>query len=164
MMTLSEDGIEFIKRLEAFVSTPYLDSAGVPTIGYGSTCYANGVKVCMSDPKITKLEAHNIMRAHINKLEKELFKLISFDTPLCQNQWDAIISFAYNIGINAFKSSTLLKKIISFANPIDVGNEFLRWVYITTQNGIKIKSNGLKNRRAKEYDLYVKGIYENVQR
>ena len=164
MITLSDDGINLLKQLEGFVAAPYLDAAGVPTIGYGSTCYANGVKVCMADPKITKLEAHNIMRAHITKLEKELFKLINIDTPLTQNQWDAIVCFVYNVGINNFRSSTLLKKIIAFSNPIDVGNEFLRWVYITTQNGIKIKSNGLKNRRAKEYDLYVKGVYENVQR
>lgn len=156
-METSKNGKNFILKREDFRSHPYLDIGGVPTIGFGNTYYPNGQRVSMQDDAITKERAHEIFLAHLEKLEVQLDKLLLMQ--LAQNEYDAIASFAYNVKFESFKTSTLLKKINSGQPKKDIAAEFLRWVYYTN-NGFKLISNGLKNRRQKEYNLFLNGDYD----
>lgn len=149
-ITTSKNGIELIKKFEGFRAEPYQCSAGVWTIGYGSTFYKGGAKVTKDDKPIFKDEAENLLRHHLARhFEPAIHKLVK--VPLNQNQFDALVSFVYNIGNNAFEKSTLLKKLNQGAPKHEVANEFLRWVYA---NGEKLE--GLVNRRSEEKQLFSK--------
>lgn len=140
--------VDLITRFEGFESKPYLCSAGVPTIGYGSTYYADGTKVQLNDDKVlTKDDAIELLKANIVKFEDVVNNNI--DVPLNQKQFDALVSFAYNVGVNAFRDSTLLKKLNN-EDYIGAADEFLRWNKI----GSKI-SRGLTARRVAERALFL---------
>ena len=147
-MRISKEGVAFIASFESFVSKPYLDTGDVPTIGYGTTIYPNGKKVKMSDKPITEAEALAYKMYHI---EKRCYPYI--DVVLNQNQFDAICSFVYNVGGEAFRTSTLRKKIIANAPYEEIKEQFLRW---NRDNGKVV--NGLTKRREKEAQLYGKPI------
>ena len=146
-MKLDKKGIDLILIFEGLKLKPYLCSAGVPTIGYGSTYYENGTKVKLSDPKITKERAIELFKNTIEKYEKAVNELIK--VTLTQNQFNALVSFTYKVGISALKVSTLLKKVN--ANPSDetIKNEFEKWV---DAGGKQVQ--GLLNRRKKEVEMY----------
>lgn len=151
----SDNCFEFIKELEKDYKgppyKPYLDVANVPTIGYGTTYYPNGLKVTLDDHEIGENEAENYLRYNLNKCYFSFNSLIK--TILNQNQIDALLSFVYNIGVSAFKESTVLKIInINPNNPL-IEIQMKKWIYIT-RNGNKIQSKGLINRRNKEVKLY----------
>ena len=95
-MKTSKAGLDLIKEFESFRAAPYLCSAGVPTIGYGTTVYPNGMKVKLSDQKITQQLAESFLQCHVNAIEKDVLNLVK--VPLKQNQFDALVSFAYNVG------------------------------------------------------------------
>lgn len=138
--------IKLIKELEGCHLNSYLCPAGIPTIGYGNTYYKDGSKVKLGD-KITQQEADELLIYILSKLETEIKPLIK--VKLTDNKISALISFVYNVGLNAFKNSTLLKKINENA-PLDViQKEWYRWNKI----GSKI-SKGLEIRRRAEYKLY----------
>ena len=139
-MKTSDKGIEFIKRHEALRLNAYLDSAGVPTIGYGHTL---GVR--MSDT-ITKSQAEQLLRGDLITAESEINK---HNLNINQNQFDSLVSFVFNLGVGNFARSTLLRKIKSNANDPAIRKEFERWVYA----GGKVL-NGLVRRRREEADLY----------
>src|SRR5690606_21810939 len=94
----------------------YLDQAKppVPTIGYGSTFYEDGTKVKMGD-KITKERALELFANIAAKFERGVDKVVTSN--INQNQFDALVSLAFNIGLGAFEGSTLLRKVN--ANPND---------------------------------------------
>lgn len=139
--------IKLIEDSEGLSLTPYLDSCNVPTIGYGFTHYQYGASVTMKDPPLT-LDAANALLA---QLLKQFMYGVEAMVPDCnQNQKDALTDFAYNMGLGAFKSSTLLKTIL--INPNDVSGitfQFTRWVY----GGSEILP-GLVTRRNNEVKLY----------
>ena len=143
----SKNGIELIKKYEGFRSKPYLCPAKVPTIGYGATYYPNGQKVKLSDPAIDEKHASLLLEAMLNPYEKAVDSYCRDD--INQNQFDALVSFAYNLGNSALKSSTLLKKVNANPNDSTIKNEFNKWVYA---DGIKL--NGLVKRRIEESNLY----------
>ena len=146
-MKTSKAGLDLIKEFESFRSAPYLCSAGVPTIGYGTTVYPNGIKVKLSDQKITQQLAESFLQFHVNAIEKDVSKLVK--VTLTQNQLDALVSFAYNVGLNAFQDSTLLKLLN--AGDIDgASKQFERW----NKAGGKV-SNGLTRRRNAEKALFL---------
>jgi lysozyme len=142
-------GIEVIKSFEGFRSAPYKCPAGIPTIGYGATFYPNGKKVTMTDKAITEEEAVDLLKHMLVSFEKYVDSYCRDD--INQNQFDALVSFAYNLGPANLKSSTLLKKVN--ANPEDesIRLEFLKWV---KAGGKTLK--GLVRRREAEADLYFK--------
>ncbi|ADX66822.1 lysozyme [Weeksella virosa] len=150
-MKTSKKGAEFIADYEKFMSKPYLDQAGVPTIGYGATFYENGVKVKMTDPLITKDRALRLKQYHLSVFEKTVNKLVKSN--INQNQFDALVSFAYNVGESALKSSTLLRKVNANPNDPSILNEFAKWNKVTV-NGRKVISNGLTRRRKDEAEMY----------
>ena len=143
----SKNGIAFIKKYEGFRSKPYKCEAGVATIGYGATYYPNGQKVKLTDPAIDEKHASLLLEAMLNPYEKAVDSYCRDD--INQNQFDALVSFAYNLGNSALKSSTLLKKANANPNDKTIRNEFLTWRFAA---GKELK--GLINRRKDESDLY----------
>lgn len=146
---ISKSGIDLIKSFEGLVLKPYLCSAGVPTVGYGSTIYPNGVKVTLKDLPITEQIAEAYLAHDLIYFEKNVD---AYTTDLVnQNQFNALVSFAYNCGVGNLKSSTLLKKVNVNPNDPTISNEFLKW---NKAAGKPLK--GLTNRRIAEATLYFK--------
>ena len=139
-MRTSRKGIEFIKAHEGLRLDAYLCPAGVPTIGYGHT-----YNVKMGD-RITAEQAERLLIGDLIVAETEVNRY-GFD--LTQNQFDALVSFVYNIGAGNFRSSTLLKRLKANPNDPDIANQFKRWVY----GGGKVLP-GLVRRRNEESKLY----------
>jgi lysozyme len=142
-------GIEIIKSMEGFRSAPYKCPAGIPTIGYGATFYPDGKKVTMADKAITEQEGTALLQSMLVSFEKYVDSYCRDD--INQNQFDALVSFAYNLGPSNLKSSTLLKKVN--LNPEDetIHLEFMKWV---KAGGKTLK--GLVRRREAESQLYFK--------
>lgn len=145
--TISKKGKDLIKKYEGFKAKPYLCPAKVPTIGYGATYYPDGRKVKLTDSAISEGFATNLLEVMLTPYEKAVDSFCRDD--INQNQFDALVSFAYNLGTNALKSSTLLKKVNANLNDKTIRNEFLKWV-----NAGGKKLQGLVNRRTEESDLY----------
>jgi lysozyme len=143
----SNNLIELIKKFEGFSKIPYLCPANVATIGYGSTRYANGLKVTMKDKPISELQAIELLKDTLKQYELAVDSYCRDD--INQNQFDALVDFAYNCGNANLKSSTLLKKVNANPNDITIGLEFAKW----NKGGGKIL-NGLVKRRAAESELY----------
>lgn len=147
-MTISKNGLELIKYFEGFRSKPYLCPAGVPTIGYGSTYYANGTKVTLSDDDISEADATSLLEYQVMSVYGEAVN--RYTTVMNnQNHFDALTSFTYNLGEGNLKSSTLLKKH-NLGDYAGAGDEFLKWVY---SNGKVLQ--GLVERRESERKLYL---------
>lgn len=146
-MKLSENGYKLICEFEGLKLKPYLCSAKVPTIGYGNTYYPDGKKVTLLDKPITKEYAFEIFKEVADRFAKRVNERLK--KPVTQNQFDAMVSFAYNIGTGAFATSTLLKKVNINPNDLTIRNEFMKW----TKAGGKVVQ-GLVNRRQKEADVY----------
>ena len=147
-MKVSETGIRLIAKYEGFRSSPYLDAVGVPTIGFGNTFYTDNTRVKMTDKPITEEKARELLRDIVQGFEREVSKLMR---EVNQNQFDAVLSLVYNIGVTAFSRSTLLKRINK--NPIeqDIAYQFSRW----NKAGKKVLL-GLTRRRKEEAELYFK--------
>lgn len=152
-MTASENGIKIIKKFEGLMLHAYKDPGsknGLPiTIGYGSTMYKDGSRIKLGDT-ITIEEATDLLRWEV---ENKTSVLRGMNLKLNQNQFDAVTSLIYNIGIGAFNSSTLLKRIRHNPNDPDIRNQFGRWIYNDGQI-----LNDLVRRRKLEADLYFKPI------
>jgi len=154
-MTLSELGAKFIAFFEGFSAKPYVDpaSGGEPiTIGYGTTVYASGKKVTMADAPITKVQALAELMDHVNK---HVSGYLNKTFPnLSQHQFDALASFAYNLGVGNLKTSSLQRDILAKASPVVIANDFAKW----NKAGGKVM-NGLTKRRAAESNLYNTATY-----
>jgi len=147
---VSAAGINLVKKFEGFSAKPYPDpgTGGVPfTIGFGSTYYEDGRKVTMADPPVTEERATKLLMHMLEHYERGVDSMCRDD--ITQNQFDALISFSYNVGINALKSSTLLKKLNINPNDPTIRDEFMRW---NKAAGRVLK--GLTKRRAEEANLY----------
>lgn len=139
-MKASVDAYELIKQFEGLRLKAYLCPAGIWTIGYGHT---SGVS---PNSFITIQEADEYLHRDVATIEMQLNKL---NLSLRQCQWDAIVSFVFNVGIGNFKASTLLAKIRINPDDNSIMDEFLRWVYA---NGKVMR--GLQKRRLTEMKLY----------
>ncbi len=144
---ISQNGINLIKSFEGFRSKPYLCSANVPTVGYGSTYYPNGKKVTLNDQPITEEYAVQLLSTMLDTYEKAVDSYCRDD--INQDQFDALVSFVYNLGNGSLKSSTLLKKLNVNPNDPTIRDEFMKWV-----NGGGKKLPGLVRRREAEANLY----------
>lgn len=146
-MKLDLNGYNLICEFEGIRLKPYLCSARIPTIGFGNTYYPNGKRVTLLDDAITKEYAFEIFKTIADKFAKRVDDMVK--TELTQNQFNALVSFAYNVGTGAFATSTLLKKVNSNPNDVTIKNEFLKWVKAN-----KKVIQGLVNRRNKEVLIY----------
>lgn len=158
-MKITKVSMNCIKLIEQFECSgnakkylkAYRCPSGVITIGLGTTVYPDGKKVKMGDV-ITLNQAYEYLCHDLHETE---LRVDSFTTDLVnQNQFDALVSFAYNVGIGNFKTSTLLKK--ANKNPADanIRKEFFKWKYDAKG---KIRS-GLIKRRTAEAELYFKTL------
>lgn len=159
---VSDNCIELIKKFEGYYQHAYKDVVGVNTIGWGSVSYPDGRKVQIGDT-CTVIQAEQYLQFEVAEKAKAVATMLH-DKPFTQHQFDALVSFAYNLGIGALQHSTLLKKALVNPNdytiahyktlagyPVPESCEFLRWV----RAGYKIY-RGLVLRRAAEANLYSK--------
>ena len=144
---LSQKGLELIKSFEGLSLKPYVCSGGINTIGYGSTYYTNGKKVLLSDQPITKQEAEELIKNSLSTYEKAVDSFCRDD--ISQSQFDALVSFAYNLGTGALQKSTLIKKVNANPQDLTIKDEFLKW----NKAGGRALA-GLTKRRQAEADLY----------
>lgn len=141
-------GINLIKEFEGLRLKAYLDPVGIPTIGYGTIQYPRGDKVKMGD-EITTEQANSYLIHHIETdVTPHLDRLVT--TTLNQNQYNALVSFIYNLGVGNFGKSTLLKRL-NESKFQDAAQELLRWVYAKGK-----VLNGLVRRRQAEKALFEK--------
>jgi len=143
----SEKGLERIRQHEAFRAKMYLDSAGLPTIGYGTLIDTAGEQYLMT-ATITKSEAEELFKRDVSKFEKAVND--SVKVPINQNQFDALVSFTYNVGAGNLRSSTLLKRINRNEPQETIAQEFSKWVF---SGGKKV--GGLITRRGHEAVLFL---------
>ena len=150
-MIVSKNGLDLIKEFESFKSKPYLCPSQKATIGFGSTYYPDGKKVTLQDKEITEEKAFEILEYIANKdFGSNINKVVK--VPLNQNQFDALVSFTYNIGNSNFNSSTLLRWL-NQGNYKEASVQLLRW---DKSKGIVL--NGLTKRRKAEKALFDKVI------
>jgi lysozyme len=143
-MNISQVGINLIKSFEGCRLTAYKDVAGVLTIGYGHT---SGVR---SGQTITQAQADALLVQDLKKFCDTVNANIR--VPINQYQFDALVSFAYNVGATAFKTSTLLE-MLNKKDYHGASNQFLLWVHA---KGKVVQ--GLVNRRKAEKALFDKAI------
>lgn len=140
-MNISKNGIDFIKKEEGLVLNAYLCPANVWTIGYGHT---NGVK---KGDKITEEQAEDFLVNDLLYSERIVNKMVK--VKLNQNQYDALVSFVFNVGSGNFINSTLLKKLNAGVNSDEICVELRRWIF---SKGRKLPV--LVARRQRECELY----------
>lgn len=147
-MKTQQRGLDLIKSFEGWFPKPYLDPIGIPTIGYGFTYYLQGrKKVTMLDKPITMPQGELMLKDILVNYENDVKRLVK--KPLNENQFDALVSFTYNLGATNLGKSTLLKKVNVNPNDPTIKDEFMKWV----NAGGKVFS-GLVRRRKAEADLY----------
>lgn len=145
MRELDEKGKKILLESEGLKLKPYLDTQGVPTIAVGNTFYEDGTKVKMSDPPISRERALKLYDITAKKFSAQVDKLIK--SAVNQNQFNACVHFAYNIGIGGFSGSNVLKLINANPNDPNIVTRlgFLGW----------LKNPELKTRREKECKIYL---------
>lgn len=140
-MRTSQRGVSLIKSFEGLRLLAYRDSVGVWTIGYGAT---RGVKAGMS---ITKEQAERMLLNDVTRFEPEIDRLVK--VPLNRNQWDALMSFTYNLGAANLESSTL-RRLLNAGDYASAAEQFPRW----NKAGGQVLA-GLTRRRAAERELFL---------
>ncbi len=146
-MEPSQKCIDLIKRLEGIKLHSYRDVAFVWTIGIGTTIYPNGDHVKEGET-CTEEQANEYLLHDLKRRTAAIGEL-----PVNQNQYDAIVSLVYNIGITNWNNSTLRKLVKHGGLQHDIRAEFMKWCKVR-KRGKLIESAGLKNRRQIESDLY----------
>lgn len=141
-MKISQKGVNLIKEFEGLELKAYKDAVGIVTIGYGST----GPHVSMGQT-VTQAEAEALLMKDVSRFEIGVEQLVK--VPLNQNQFDALVSFAFNLGLGNLGSSTLLRKLNS-KDYVGAANEMLRW---NKAKGKVLK--GLTRRRVAEKALFL---------
>lgn len=140
---MTREGFELIKRYEGLRLEAYRCPAGVWTIGYGHT---KGVYKGM---RISKEEAEMFLRQDVEIVELQVVNTVG---KLAACKIDALVSFAYNVGVAAFRRSTLCRKVKANSDDPAIRNEFMKWIYA---GGKKLQ--GLVKRRAEEAEMYFGG-------
>ena len=140
-MHMSQGGLDnLLKKFEGCKLKAYRCPAGILTIGYGHTSAAGAPEVT-EGMTITQADAENILKTDLVKYEKPVAAMVKAE--LTQNQFDVLVDFAYNAGVGALKSSSLLKKIN--AGDFDaVPDELMKW----TKGGGKVLPGLVRRRQA----------------
>jgi len=143
-MKTTPQTIILIKQFEGFAPKAYKCPAGVLTIGYGHV-------ITSGEPRdISERQANKFLLADVEKVEAAISRLVK--VALSRNQFDALVSLVFNIGIGAFSRSSLLK-LLNNSDFAAAAAQFTRWVYVNKQ-----PVTGLQNRREAEKSLFLKGI------
>lgn len=146
-MKISDAGLSLLKSFEGYVGHPYLDAAGIPTIGYGHVIrsgedFSRGVTIA---------QAEDILRADVGDAEAAVNRNVMVD--LNAHQFDALVCFAFNVGSGALASSTLLR-LVNQQRWDECPPHFLEWCKVKS-NGQLLENAGLKKRRAREAALFM---------
>ncbi len=144
-MKTSADGIEHIKEFEGFRSKRYLCPANKWTIGYGHVI-VDSERATLWDADLTEEQATKLLMKDLVRFEDAVLAMVA--VPLTQGQFDALVSFAYNLGEAKLRSSTLLK-LLNAGDYDGARKQINRWVY---SNGKKL--DGLIRRRARETEMF----------
>jgi len=142
----SQKGIDLIKKFEGKRLEAYKCPAGIPTIGYGHTGKVDGKPVALG-MKITEKKAEELLKEDLKTFEKGVLNCVK--VPLTQGQFDALVSFSYNLGIGSLQSSTLLR-LLNEKKYKEAAEQFGRWV----KAGGKTLE-GLVKRREAEKKLFL---------
>ncbi|HGM6837263.1 TPA: lysozyme [Serratia marcescens] len=145
-MNISKSGIELIKRFEGLRLKAYQDSVGVWTIGYGWTQPVDGKKVGPG-MQIDQATADRLLKCGVVQYEQGVNQLVK--VRITQGQFDALVSFAYNLGLRSLSTSTLLKKL-NTGDKQGAVDEFGKWV-----NAGGKRLDGLIARRAAEREMFL---------
>lgn len=160
-MQLSKAGADLIKAYEKYVGDPYLDMVGRWTIGYGNTYYPDGTKVKPTDKHLTEPQAADLKQTIIDQDFGPAVNRIFADEiragKINQNQFDALVSLAYNIGTGALARSNSITENIKAGRYESAANGFLKYNNGTV-NGKFGPINGLTIRRGKERALFLKRV------
>lgn len=141
MQFTSKKGLELIKNFEGLRLNAYYCPAGKLTIGYGHLVNDNEPR------EITEDVANNLLKQDLETYEAEVRNMVKI--PISQGQFDALVSFAFNLGVGSLKTSTLLTHLNS-KKIIDAALEFPRWCYVGNE-----KSLGILKRRLAEATLFL---------
>jgi lysozyme len=144
---IGKTGLDLIKSFEGLYLTAYLDIVGVPTIGYGCTEGVTEEDV-KNKRTITEQEAIDMMMGELEQFERGVNACVK--VPINQNQFDALVSFSYNLGLGSLQKSTLLK-LLNAGDVSGAAEQFLRW---NKAGGVEVK--GLTRRREAERSLFLK--------
>lgn len=147
-MKLNKEGADLIKEFEGCKLKAYQCSAKKWTIGFGNTFYEDGSPV-LPGHAITQQKAEQLFELIANEFADKVAKLVT--TKVNENQFGALVSFAYNCGIVNLQKSTLLKKVIANHNDPSIRAEFMKW----NKAAGKVLA-GLTRRREAEANLYFK--------
>ncbi len=150
-MELSDYGKKFIQRWEGLKLKVYLDIADVPTIGYGHTGTLT-YDDYLQGKTITEIEADQLFEMDVQRFVNAVNNLVTVD--INQNEFDALVSLSFNIGVRHFTESTCLRRLNS--GDFKGAAEALTWWNKARQGGVLKVSRGLKNRRAQEKALFLK--------
>lgn len=142
MKQINKSGIDLIKSFEGLRLKAYLCPAGVWTIGYGHTHNVREGQV------ITEKQAETLLKNDLAVYEEGV-RRITTHVVLNENQFSALVSFAFNLGLSNLRGSTLLRKVVSDPSDPTIRDEFNRWIYA----GDSVLP-GLQRRRKAEADLY----------
>lgn len=145
-MNISKKGIELIKRFEGLRLKAYQDSVGVWTIGYGWTLPVDGKKVGPG-MQIDQATADRLLKCGVVQYEQGVNQLVK--VKITQGQFDALVSFAYNLGLRSLSTSTLLQKL-NAGDKQGAADQFGRWV-----NAGGKRLDGLVTRRAAEREMFL---------
>lgn len=147
-MQLGDAGLRLIAEFEGFRSHPYLDVVGIPTIGYGNTYYPDtGRRVTLADAPVTEREAADMLLATLARYVDGIDRYAQ--VPLTQNQFDALVSWAYNVGLEGARTSTLMRKL-NEGDYVGAADQLMRW---NKAGGREVP--GLTRRRAAERALFL---------
>lgn len=144
-MKTSDAGIALIKRFESLRLAPYHDAAGCPTVGYGHLLSWKKRADLSQWSTVTKEEAVALLKRDVARSERAVARIIN--VPLNQGQFDALVSFTFNLGARALRLSTL-RRILNEGDYRGVPEQLRRWVYA---DGRKLR--GLVRRREAEVAL-----------
>ena len=154
MRPVNKAGLDLIKSFEGLQLKPYLDPIGIPTIGYGIIQYKDGTKVTMQDAAITEAQASEYLLHEVEVKANSIEKIVK--VPLNENEYAALVSFAYNVGSGALAGSTLLKLLNAGTARDLVGDQFLRW---NRAGGKELP--GLTRRRQAERSLFLQPVVQS---
>ncbi|NDB59681.1 lysozyme [bacterium] len=147
-MKASIDAINLIKRFEGCSLTPYKDSIGLWTVGYGRLI-GDGKRLPVDYPKsFTQDTVDAFLVEDVGRVDRQLNMLLTM--PIKQCQYDALVSFTYNLGIGTLKGSSIYKNLLA-KDYVTAGKYILKYIYADHK-----VSKGLQNRREAEYNLYNK--------
>lgn len=144
--SLSSDGLALIKHYEGYAEKPYCCQAGKRTIGYGHVIMPHE-KPWMD--ALTESQATQILRNDVHIAERAIKTLVPDTVPLTQHQFDALVSFIFNLGAEQLRRSTLLL-FIKQQRFEEAAGEFEKWILAAGE-----PSKGLLNRRKSERDLFL---------